>query len=580
MALPKELSVYFLLLEILEKPFKLRLLKILFLVIIGAGFEVLSIGFIFPAIAMLADPANTGSGLWVRIISHFGVITSSQIVAVSIACMVLLFIFKATYLAFLAFAQSRFVYAVKADVAQRLFAAYIRRSYEFHLQTNSSVLVNNVIIESSQFVIRALIPGIVVTTEIFMMTAIIGLLLYVEPLGALVLFTTTALVIRGLQLAAKDKLTTWGNLRNQLDSTKLRYVQEALGAIKEIKLMGLENIFLSQFMGANISSTRIEGNELVIQQLPRYLLETIAIFGLSVLILCLLVSYQQPAAIIPVLALFSAASFRIMSSAYRVISSLYAIKFSNPVIKLIYADLNTAPMENSDPDENFDFYSNISLKNISFKYETSDKEIISSANLCINKGDCVGIIGPSGSGKSTLIDIISGLLVPTNGVVLVDGEDIQAKLKRWQKKIGYVPQTIFLMDDTIKNNISFGNSDPNDSIKIREALKASRLDEFVQSLPEGWDTIVGERGARLSGGQRQRIGIARALYRNAQLIILDEATSALDTATEKEVMGSIAALKGSATMIIIAHRISTLKDCNKIYQISDGLLEPINICQS
>ena len=579
MAIPKRFSDYFLLLEILSKPFKLRLLKILILVIIGAGFEVLSIGFIFPAITMLTTPTNSGTELWVRIIGYFGITTNSQIIVVSIACMVFLFIVKAAYLAFLAFAQSRFVYAVKADVAQRLFCTYIRRSYEFHLQTNSSELVNNVINESGQFVIRVLIPGMVTITEFFMMAAIIGLLLYVEPLGAVALFIATALVIKALQMAAKSRLSIWGNLRNQLDSNKLKCVQEALGAIREIKLMGLENIFLSRFMGANGLSARIEGNELVIQQLPRYLLETIGIFGLSILILCLLLRYQEPASIVPILALFSAASFRIISSAYRVISSLYALKFSQPVIHLLYTDLNNAPEVTDNHVNSLTFQLNICLQDVSFNYDNSDNKIISKANLCINKGDCIGVIGASGSGKSTLIDIFSGLLRPTNGAVLVDGKDIQLNLRQWQDKIGYVPQNIFLIDDSIKNNITFGNPDPIDRIKIEEALKSAQLEEFVHTLPDGWDTLVGERGARLSGGQRQRIGIARALYRNAQLIILDEATSALDVATEKEVLNSIEALKGSTTMIIIAHRLSTLKDCNKIYRIKDGVVESVNSSQ-
>jgi ABC-type multidrug transport system fused ATPase/permease subunit len=344
--------------------------------------------------------------------------------------------------------------------------------------------------------------------------------------------------------------------------------------VKDIKMLGREKYFLDQFSLHNEAVANIGKRQNVMQSLPRLWLEWLAIFGLAAMVLSMLLRDKPLEALVPTLGLFAAAAFRLMPSVNRILGAIQGLRYAQPVIDTLYAEVRMLG-GNSRPASNLPvrFLKSIHLKDISFSYNEASVKTLSDINLTIVHGSTIGFVGSSGAGKSTLIDIILGLLAPTNGQVLVDGCDIQTGLSCWQNQIGYVPQSIYLTDDTLRRNVAFGiPEDRIDNQAVQSAVKIAQLTDYIARLPDGLDTMVGERGIRLSGGQRQRIGIARALYHDPEVLVLDEATSALDVMTEGEVIDEVKALRGTKTILIIAHRLTTHSGCDKIYRIKQGHL--------
>jgi ABC-type multidrug transport system fused ATPase/permease subunit len=306
--------------------------------------------------------------------------------------------------------------------------------------------------------------------------------------------------------------------------------------------------------------------------LPRLWLELLAVTGLAALVLAMIGQGKPLDALLPTLGLFAAAAFRLMPSVNRILTSLHSLRFSLPVIDTIYNEFRLlgatmAPQRG----ERLSFDSGLALDQVKFRYPAAEALALRGVSLAIQPGTSVGFIGGSGAGKSTLVDIILGLLVPASGSVTIDGVDIQTNLRGWQDQIGYVPQSIFLTDDTLRRNVAFGlPADQIDEAAVLRAIRAAQLEQFVNDLPQGLDTIVGERGVRLSGGQRQRIGIARALYHDPPVLVLDEATSSLDTTTERGVMEAVRALHGKKTLLIVAHRLTTVEHCDRLFRLERG----------
>jgi ABC-type multidrug transport system fused ATPase/permease subunit len=309
----------------------------------------------------------------------------------------------------------------------------------------------------------------------------------------------------------------------------------------------------------------------VAQVLPRFGLEVLTIIGLAVLVLMMIVLGSELTEILPVLGLFGASAFRLLPAVNRMINNFQLINVSRPQVADIFSDLSISSKSLGSGVNHFGFKIDVSVSGVSFSYEASSHQALSDITVFISQGEAVGLVGPSGSGKSTLVDILLGLLEPTSGRVLVDGIDIHENLRGWQNHIGYVPQSIFLTDDTLRRNVAFGlPKDKIDDEAVKSAIRLAQLEEFVASLPDGMETVVGERGVRLSGGQRQRIGIARALYNNPDVLVLDEATSSLDTETEHGVMQAVQALQGDKTVIIVAHRLSTVEYCDRLYRLENA----------
>jgi len=349
-------------------------------------------------------------------------------------------------------------------------------------------------------------------------------------------------------------------------------LQQGLGGAKDVKLLGRENDFLKQYSIHNRESSKVGRLNNTIQQLPRIWLELLAVCGLVALVLVMLAQGGALETIIPKLGLFAVVTFRLMPSVSRLLNVMQSLKYCLPVIDILGKDLSLFTPENIEKEVKISSFQNaLELQHITYTYPEVALPSLKDISLSIKHGESVGFIGTSGAGKSTLVDILLGLLPPDQGVVMVDGKDIRENLRGWQNQIGYVPQSIYLTDDTLLRNIAFGlSTEQIDNESVSKAIRAAHLADFIQSLPEGLNTVVGERGIRLSGGQRQRIGIARALYHDPSVLVLDEATSALDTATEKGVMDAVRELQGSKTIIIVAHRLSTIEHCDRLYRLENG----------
>ncbi|MCR6672040.1 ABC transporter ATP-binding protein [Devosia ginsengisoli] len=535
--------------------------------------ETAGIGLFIPALALMTEP-DVGSKYPALqpFLDYVGEPTPIVLITWGLSLLIAVYIFKNLYLAFLAWWQAKFVFDVQADLSRKLFAGYLNQPYTFHLARNSAELIRNATGEVMQFTVRTLLPMMTLATEGLVLVGVSLLLLLVEPLGALVVI----LVLGGsgavFYLAFRSRLISWGQERLYHDGQRIQHLQQGLGGAKDVILLGREDEFLRSYDVHNVQVARYGHMEHVLQSVPRLFLESLAVTGIAVLILTMLAQGRSIESLIPTVGLFGAAAFRVMPIANRVLGSIQRLRFSLPVVAVLHREMSElqpstrAAKAIANPIE-----SDLTVKDISYTYTGAARTAVHDINLTIRKGTSVGLVGESGSGKSTLVDIMLGLLSPTEGQVLLDGKDIRENLRGWQNQIGYVAQSIYLTDDTLRRNIAFGLADEDiDEAAIDRALAAAQLQDFVAGLPEGKQTIFGERGVRLSGGQLQRIGIARALYHDPHVLVLDEATSALDAGTERGVMEAIEALHGTKTIIIIAHRLSTVEHCDELIRLDQG----------
>ena len=434
--------------------------------------------------------------------------------------------------------------------------------------------MRNVAGEAGSFT-ELLASALLISTEFLVLAGIAVLLLAVEPVGTVIAVLILGTAAWSFYSLMRKRLTRWGQARQVHDMLRLQHLYQGLGGAKDVKVLGREENFLEQFRRHNVLATRMVQRQSMMQMMPRLWLEFLAVSSLATLVIAMLAQGREMNTIIPTLGLFAAAAFRLMPSVNRVLSAAQTLRYYLPVVGTLRDELALAvpsPRRSSGVAATR-FANEIRLADVRYRYPSAAAPALAEVSLRIARGESVGFVGPSGSGKSTLVDVVLGLLAPEKGEVLVDGSDIQKDLRGWQDQIGYVPQAIYLTDDTLRRNVAFGLADEeiNEAAVVR-AMRAAQLDEFVASLPEGLSTVVGERGIRLSGGQRQRIGIARALYHDPAVLLLDEATSALDTATEHGVMQAVAALHGSKTIIIVAHRLSTVEQCDRLYRLERGRL--------
>lgn len=548
---------------------------LLFLMLIGMLLEMLGVGLVIPTLAILTQKNFMSNyPILQPVIKAIGNPNQQQLIIYVMCSLVGVYLLKVLFLAFLAVRQIGFAFKVKARLSHHLFNVYLQQPYIFHVQRNSAQLIRNIITEVDMYIGGGVLPAMTLITEIFVLIGLYGLLLFVEPFGALVVVCVVGIASWGFFRLTRKYVAKWGVARQIHEGMRVQHIQQGLGGIKEVKLLGRSSEFLEQYGEHNTKSAHVEYLQNTMNQLPRLWLELIAISGLAILVISLIVQGHEPERVLPTLGLFAAAAFRLMPSVNRVIGSIHALRYSKPVFELLNTEsILLKPDETGDTNLPVSFQSKLELKNISYTYPGAMKPSLENISIEINQSDSIGIVGESGAGKSTLVDILLGLITPTKGVVQVDKQNIQTNLRSWQDKIGYVPQSIFLIDDTLYRNVAFGVS--NESIDHEAVLRAihdAQLEKFVSSLPDGLDTKVGEHGVKLSGGQRQRIAIARALYHNPSILVLDEASSALDNQTEHEVMEAVAAFKGNKTIIMIAHRLSTISRCNRIFRLQNGKL--------
>ncbi|MES2659794.1 MAG: ABC transporter ATP-binding protein [Verrucomicrobiota bacterium] len=558
--------------DILSPSERRHAIGLLGLMFVGMVVETLGIGLVVPlmTVFMQDDVGKTYPALlpW---LARLGNPTHNQLVIGGMIGLVSLYFFKSLYLGYLVWEQSKFNNRVLVHLSRRLFTLYLRQPYAFHLQRNSSELIRNIVNEVGYFLSTGLGSMMVLVTESMVLLGIGILLFCMEPVGASSLVITVGITGSGFQWLTRKRVARWGLTRQTHDGLRIRQVQQGLGGVKDVVLLGREEDFLNQYDIHNSAQARAGLNLTVLQAMPRLSLEVMAIAGLASLVVTMTLQGRPMSSIIPALALFGAAAFRLLPSVGKVLASVQSARFGDSVLEMLKSELALELPEVPQARASLPMTRSIELRDISFTYAAATSPALTHLSLSINRGETVGFIGPSGSGKSSLVDLILGLLYPDSGDILVDGESIHGNLRGWQDQIGYVPQTIFLTDDTLRRNIAFGlNESQIDDTAVARTLKAAQLDEFVKTLPEGLETIVGERGIRLSGGQRQRIGIARALYHDPAVLVLDEATSALDVPTETEVMESINALHGNKTILIVAHRLSTVENCDRIYRLESG----------
>ena len=565
--------------QILNPDEKRSLGFISILLLIGMFLEIFGLGLVFPFIISLLDPEKlSGIEFLNELISYLGIPKTYNFTKVFLTLLVIIYFIKTIFMIFLAYKQNEFISNITANLSNRLYKTYLNQSLGFHNKNNSSTLIKNIQIEVSYFKSFCM-SYITIAIEMSLAISIFMTLIFVESIGAMFIGLYFILLSFIYYQLVKPVLIRWGIQRENTVKKISKILVEGISAIRELILFQAINSYVNIYQGFNKQLVSINTKNGTFQQIPRLFLELFAIVGIVVFIFALLLSGQNNTYIVSIIGVFIAATFRLIPSVNRVLNAFQNIKFYTPSIDLIHKELfnNTSEM-NIIEDQELDFNSRIEIQDLYFKYLKDEPSWnIESINLLINKGDFIGIKGSSGSGKSTLIDLLVGLNEPDKGNFLIDGKSKILNNPNWRKQIGYVSQNVVLIDDTILQNIALGKDLNKINFEnINDVIEKAGLKEFIGTLKEGFNTIVGERGVQLSGGQRQRIGIARALFQNPKILLLDEATSSLDNQTEKKIMNSITLLKGQLTIILVAHRLSTLNNCNSIYEIQNHKLKKVS----
>ena len=550
---------------------------ILILILIGTALEMLGIGIIIPVLAFfLGTDIAANYPQYMPILNLMGNPSQKQLIYIGISLMIVLYTIKFIYMILLAYRQGSFTNGIQVDLSRSLLGSYLFKPYLFHLQRNSALIIRNATTEVAHYAgsVNAMLSLI---TQILLLIGVTSLLLLIEPLSTFILIFFLGMFGFIFYYLTKTRILQWGIDSQYFNGKIIQYLQQGLGGIKDAKVLGKEEYFLNLFNDINLKKATISRKQYVFDQLPRLWLEILIVFSMSFLVLILLIQGNAMKNIVPILGLFGVAAYKLMPSANLLINNIQRIRSKIPSIKILYEEVDQLSLNILDSNiSNTGSYLNelkhsIEITHVDFSYPEAKSYALRDVSLSIPKGSAVGIIGQSGAGKSTLIDVILGLLPLEKGSVEVDGINIDTNIRSWQDKIGYVSQTIFLTDDTLRNNIALGvNESEIDYKSLSKAIIDSQLQDYIDQLPLGLETKVGERGVRISGGQRQRIGIARALYNNPDVLLLDEATSSLDIQTEKKVIDVISGLIGTKTIIIISHRLSAIRNCKNIYKLESG----------
>lgn len=490
----------------------------------------------------------------------------------SLSVVVCLLLLKNSVSMFIIFKQYRFSSTVQASISEGLFATYLGKSYADLTKFNSSELIRNTIQETNKLNESVIIPSFLLITDFMLVLAIGSFLFLTEPLSSLILFIVMGTLYGTSSIYFGKKLTAWGKERFVVDGTRMRLVQEGLGSFVDIKLRGLVKSYLNRYRKTNDNSARYSYLLNANQQVPKHLLEVLIFVSLLIVIFAdiKLAGYGSKE-ILRVLGLFAISSYKLLPTLSRITNAIQTIRFYKPSMD-VFMEIDERVQYNRTPKPPLGFSSEISVRNVSLNFD--GKSILKDINFTINRGETIGIIGKSGSGKTTLAHCIMGLIKPTHGQIEKDKIDIQTDIAGWMKLIGYVPQTVFLLDDSIQNNITLNfDSEPVDMDNLKLAIDQAGLTDWINSLPNGLESQVGERGNKISGGQLQRIGIARALYRNPEILVLDEATSALDSNTEKQFLETIETLKKGKTILFITHKKAPLSICSRVLAIENGSIK-------
>ncbi len=557
---------------------KKKLLIVSLVALIGSMWELLGVASILPFIEMIMTPEEA-EGKWYTelVVKYFGAQDPMERMTIIGICIIIIYIIKNAYLMFSSYVQTAFSTGVQKELSVKLMKTYLGSSYLFHLDHNSSVLIRSInqdvvgVFGMYYYLLRAV-------SEVFTVAAISIYIVMLDPVLAVSLILILGSCMLVLVFGLKKLMKYFSRQAQNCEGRMLQYLSQAFNGIKEIMVKNRQRYFVDAFDDACSINARATKIDYFLNSITTYIYEVVCICGLLGIVIVRLHFADDVSIFVTRLATVAMAAFRLFPSMGRLTTNTNGMVYNRVRLDYVYENIKEIEGDEGyiarleeDTKDTLGFEDKLEVKDVVWRYPQGQDDVLKEAGLVIKKGESVALIGPSGAGKTTMADVILGLLKPKKGKVLLDGKDVYEHPAGWARVIGYVPQAVYLTDDTIRCNVAFGIDEKEiDDRRVWDALKEAQLAEFVKGLPDGLDTSVGERGVRLSGGQRQRIAIARALYDDPRILVLDEATSALDNETETAVMEAIDSLQGSKTMIIVAHRLSTIRNCDKIFEIRDG----------
>ena len=581
------MNVYRRLKELLNAGQKRKVIGLIIMIFFGALLETLGESIIVPLVSAVVSPdkimGSEAAQKALRLVGMGGM-DSDAFVRILLISVIVIYVVKTVYMLVLAYIQAGFITTTEADTSIRLLGEYLNRPYEYYLSADVNVMFQTInkdiphVFELLQEVMRLI-------TEILVSICLCVFLLIVDFKMTLSIAALLVILVCFVVLFLKPLLGNLGQERVKQQVSTMKWMQQGIFGIKDVKVADREGYFLEVFSKAYRSLAGVTRKYTVLNNAPRLVIEMLCIVGMMGYMLLVVLRGEDMASMLTPLSAFAMAAVRLMPSVNRISTHLSTIAYYEPSLNYICDNLNVSKLKDSEvpttagekkkaSDQPMTLTKEIRLKGIEYHYPGTEKEIFQGAEMVIPAGASVGIVGTSGAGKTTIVDILLGLLSPQKGQVTCDGRDIKDDYAGWLHNLGYIAQNIYMLDTTIRENVAFGvlAEDVNED-RIWEVLREAQMEEYVHSLPEGLDTVIGDRGVRISGGQRQRIGIARALYSDPELLVFDEATSALDNDTEAAIMDAINSLKGRKTMIIIAHRLKTIENCDMIYRVEGGKIE-------
>lgn len=560
----------------LDQPTRQGLWLVCILMLVSTLLEMAGIGLLIPLFQIMLAPQDMAKLPLIGPLAADFVQARFQ-TAILALCLILsgFYAVKAVALGLIGWHQSHFVFQRQAVFAQAILRFYLNQPYERMMGRNSAELIRNVTILSARLFIKGVLPVLQLGTEVLASLGVAMMLLLIDPVITLAVGTLMAVSVGLFYGAMRRRLHQWGQVAIACDTEAMVWLNQSLGAPKVVRLARFQEFFCARFARPTEVKTQVTTLSLVAPTWPRLALESTAVISLlGVIMVAVGLNGREPAQIIPTLGILAVAAMRLLPSASKIMNAMTVLRENLHTVDVLhdegFAELSSrqgTPPRSPVPS----FRKELRLEDVGYAYPGADAPALTAIDLTIPAGKSIALVGRSGAGKTTLADVILGLIPPSQGRILVDGTDITHDPSGWQTLVGYIPQDIYLLDDTLKRNVALGlDDDQIDLARLEDALRMSQLDRFVTTLPQGVETVLGERGARLSGGQRQRIGIARALYHRPAVLVLDEATSALDAETERDISDSVAALSGEQTIIIIAHRLSTIRHCDKVVLMDQG----------
>lgn len=576
------MKIYRKLMVLLDRRQKRKMVLLVFLMLIGAVLETLGVSMIYPVMNVVLEENAIENHAYLQLICRiFHTDSSRDLTIIVMSGLIIVFAAKNVFLFFQQKIQLRFVYTNQFATSRRMMINFMERPYEYYLNADTAVIQRNITSDvNNMYGLILSLLQLISESIVFVCLVIVSLVADVWMSITVTVVLLAALLV--IMFILKPIMKKAGEENQDYYSGLYKWIDQSVMGIKEIKIARKENYFINEYSKCGAGYVGAVQRYNLYNATPRLLIETVAIASMVLYLMVQIIGGTGAMDILPQITLLAMVAMRLIPCANRINNHLTSISYFEPFFMGVSDNLQEEIRdENIDYDEKtyqkktdvekLEIKKDIVLKDITYKYPNTDVLIFDHADMTIPVGKSVGIVGTSGAGKTTVVDILLGLLQIETGSILADGVEVREHYASWLKNIGYIPQTIFMIDSTIRKNVAFGCPDEDiDDDKVWEALKEAQLDEFVRGLPEGLDTSIGERGIRLSGGQRQRIGIARALFEDPEVLVLDEATSALDNETEAAIMDSINRLHGRKTLIIIAHRLQTIEKCDMVYRVADG----------